>query len=105
MGFVEALCRHMQNAIYVPGQYIFKQGDQGENMYIILRGKVEISVLLMQVATLEEGKVFGEVALLGVETRRSASARALSLTRCCTLHRKVLVSYLEQYPLEFANMK
>src|SRR6476661_3406282 len=61
------------------GEYIFREGDLGTEMYIINEGKVEI---LNQVgdeeqvlAVLEKGDFFGEMSVLE-DLPRAASARA-----------------------------
>ena len=65
-----------------------RQGDDGESMFVILRGKVEVSLRdaqgrSEQVATLETGGFFGEMPLMTGETvhhrdgaRRSGVRRA-----------------------------
>jgi Cyclic nucleotide-binding domain/FHA domain len=66
------------------GEYVFREGDLGTEMYIINEGKVEI---LNQVgdeeqllAVLEKGDFFGEMSVLE-DLPRAASARALTDVR------------------------
>jgi CRP-like cAMP-binding protein len=70
---------------YAAGQYIFRAGDLGAEMFVVRKGRVEIlggSVSPEQdderlVAVLEKGDFFGEMAILeGLP--RSASVRALT---------------------------
>src|SRR5215218_4367245 len=63
------------------GDYVFREGELGTEMYIINEGKVEI---LNQVgdeeqalAVLEKGDFFGEMSVLE-DLPRAASARALT---------------------------
>jgi CRP-like cAMP-binding protein len=63
------------------GQFIFKAGDLGADMFVIHEGKVEVTDFgaggERTVAILEKGDFFGEMAILeGVP--RSASVRALT---------------------------
>lgn len=63
---------------YAKGSYLFRHGDSGERMYLILEGKVRISRNVSGVgeealAVLGPGEVFGEMALLD-ESPRSADA-------------------------------
>ena len=62
------------------GQYIFKQGDSGSSLFVILFGRVELvkpgekgeeSIIL----ELKTGTVFGEVAML-TKNKRNLDARA-----------------------------
>ncbi len=62
------------------GTALFREGDQGEEMYIIQSGKVKISKRIRGVektlATLEKGEFFGEMAVLN-DKPRSATAEAI----------------------------
>ncbi|MEM6527923.1 MAG: cyclic nucleotide-binding domain-containing protein, partial [Chloroflexota bacterium] len=55
------------------GTRLFKQGDPGDTMYIIVRGEVRIMHGATEIATLGEGEAIGEVALLD-QKPRTASA-------------------------------
>lgn len=70
----EEMMRHFKD-----GEVILEEGDPGKEMYIIAKGKVVISKkseeVITNLATLKEGDIFGEMAL--VESRpRSATAKA-----------------------------
>lgn len=62
------------------GDYIFREGDLGTEMYVIHQGRVEILKRVeggeTQLAVFEQGDFFGELSLLDEEPR-SASVRAL----------------------------
>ena len=64
------------------GSVIFKEGDPGVEMFIIQQGQVAISRRIgrqvRQLAVLEKGDFFGEMALLEDYPERSATAKALS---------------------------
>lgn len=62
------------------GSFLFEEGDEGHEMYVIVEGKVLISKFIPgageeALAILERGDFFGEMALIDGE-RRSADARA-----------------------------
>jgi pSer/pThr/pTyr-binding forkhead associated (FHA) protein len=67
-----------------PGEYVFREGDLGTEMYIIHEGQVEILNRIGEeeklLALLDKGDFFGEMALLE-DRPRAASARALTSTR------------------------
>ena len=70
----EAVVKSMVRSVYAPGEIIIKRGDPGESMFIIHRGKVEVRLPSNngdqhQVAVLEPGNFFGEMALLTGEPR------------------------------------
>ena len=61
-----------------PGEYIFRQGDLGTEMFVVHAGEIEIvreGDPPDSVALLEKGDFFGEMSLLE-DVPRSASARA-----------------------------
>ncbi len=65
----------MQQKEVEQGILIFEEGEQGDCMYIILSGEIEIHKGKTMLAVLKEKEVFGELSLLDAETR-SASATA-----------------------------
>jgi CRP-like cAMP-binding protein len=65
---------------FAPGSALFEEGDEGQEMYVILEGKVLISKYIPgageeALAILERGDFFGEMSLIDGEPR-SADARA-----------------------------
>jgi len=62
------------------GTVVFRQGDEGRAMFLILSGRIRLTVgseaHSTELATLGEGEFFGELALLG-DLRRKATATAL----------------------------
>ena len=58
----------------VKDQYIFYQGDVGENFYIIAKGSVSVIKDEKAVTKLSNGNIFGELALL-YGTPRNASIK------------------------------
>ena len=75
----------MSQAIFQPGQMIFREGETTQEAYRILKGRVEISIAgeakAVILAQLGEGDIFGEMAMVD-ERPRSASAQALEVTEC-----------------------
>lgn len=72
---------------YQDRQTIVREGEQGEQLYIVLTGQVEVMRTGAPVARLEPGEHFGEMALIRNQPR-SASARAMGLTQLMVIHRK-----------------
>jgi CRP/FNR family cyclic AMP-dependent transcriptional regulator len=64
------------------GQEIFKEGEPGDVMYIIRQGMVQIWAGNMVLATLRDGDIFGEMALIDNKPR---SATAVALSDCKVL--------------------
>ncbi|MEZ0371515.1 MAG: cyclic nucleotide-binding domain-containing protein, partial [Candidatus Sericytochromatia bacterium] len=65
-GLLEELALRLRSLAYMPGQQVFGQGESGDTVYLIARGKVGVylagrSAPLSQLA---QGEVFGEMAVL-----------------------------------------
>ncbi len=67
--------------LYRPGEFLFKEGDRGSDMFYILGGNVQIEKKAGQVtrelATMGAGTYLGEMAAL-IDAPRTASARAVT---------------------------
>ncbi len=68
--------------VFKAGEFIFFEGDEGRDFYIVETGEVEIFTkskagLRIDITTVKAGESFGEFALLE-KTPRTATARALS---------------------------
>jgi CRP-like cAMP-binding protein len=82
----------MSRRRYKKGETLFHEGDPGNVLHVIMKGKIAIrvSTSLGDVATLTilgPGEVFGEQALLTAEASRTATAVAMEPTETMTLHR------------------
>lgn len=76
---------------FARGETIFHQGDEGELLYLIVRGQVRIYTVSLlgqelSVKVFRDGDFFGELALLDGQPR-SASAETMRPTTVLTLHR------------------
>jgi CRP-like cAMP-binding protein len=64
---------------YRAGEAIFRAGDKGDNMYVVVEGEVRISAGGRELELLGPGGVFGEIALIDSGPR---SADAVAVTDC-----------------------
>ncbi|MCC6276949.1 MAG: cyclic nucleotide-binding domain-containing protein [Oligoflexia bacterium] len=94
---------------YRAGEYIFRQNENGVGMYIIAKGRVDITIIddifidpseekEVVVTRLEPGDFFGELALVEDVSRRSASAVASSDTILIGFFKPDLLEILERDP-------
>ncbi|MCX5759043.1 MAG: cyclic nucleotide-binding domain-containing protein [Candidatus Hydrogenedentes bacterium] len=58
------------------GEFVFRKGDAGAELYVILSGKVEIRDNDCVLAALGKGDMFGEMALSGHQTRSASAVTA-----------------------------
>jgi CRP/FNR family transcriptional regulator, cyclic AMP receptor protein len=92
------LFRDKEATSFAPGQYIFKAGDPGEAMYIVVEGEIEIldgSVLL---ETSGQGSIVGELALID-DAPRSATAIAKTDCRLVAVDRRRFQYMVQETPL------
>ncbi|MHB8843896.1 MAG: Crp/Fnr family transcriptional regulator [Nitrospirota bacterium] len=79
------------------GTVLFREGDKGEEMFILQSGKVKISKKIRGVektlATLEKGEFFGEMAILN-DKPRSASAETIEDCEMLVIDRKTFETLL-----------
>ena len=87
--------------VYQHGEVIIREGEVGNCMYVIQAGQVE--VLLKRgddevcVAVLEDGDVFGEMALFEQEVR-SATVRARGEVRALALEKRTFLRKIHEDP-------
>jgi NADH dehydrogenase len=61
---------------FEPGECVFHEGDAGDRLFIVLRGRAEVLKDARKLAELGPGEYFGEMALLGAG-RRNATVRCV----------------------------
>ncbi|MCC6749749.1 MAG: cyclic nucleotide-binding domain-containing protein [Deltaproteobacteria bacterium] len=76
----EDLVSHFVSLVFAPGEQVLAEGEEGEGLYVVLSGEVEVSKVeggeALALAHLGTGQVFGEISLL---QRRPATA---TVTAC-----------------------
>ena len=77
---------------FQPGEYIVRQGDVGDTLYVVVQGSFDVLVNGSQVATLGEGEHFGELALLDTQPR-SADIVASGFGHLLCIDRDALREY------------
>ncbi len=78
-------------------QLIFKEGDQGDAMYLITDGKVKVHSGERVFAELGQKQCFGEMSILDAEPR-SASVTALSELTLLKIQREDFTELLTEKP-------
>lgn len=85
-----------------PNMILFKEGSIGEIAYILKKGRIEISVTpadeKLVLAVLKPPAVFGEMALLFKEEKRTATAKALEYTELIQVGREELDIQFKKSP-------
>lgn len=96
---VKELVLNLKPVILIPTDYVFQAGDEGDSMYFISSGRVEIisagenTVL----ATLSAGSYFGEMALI-LSQPRAASVRAVDYVDLYSLEKVTFERIVKKFP-------
>lgn len=92
------LFRHATDLQVLPaGQALFREGEQGDRMYVLMSGVAEISVHGKVVETAEAGAILGEMAMVD-EAPRSASVVAKSDCSLLPIERHRFNFLIQQTP-------
>lgn len=81
---------------------IINQGDVGKNLYVIIRGAVEVSITNKQqqklvICTIDPGEIFGEAAIF-LASRRTATIVCLNDTTAMEISRPDLIHFFKTHP-------
>lgn len=79
--------------VFKRNEVIFHEGDPGDTLHFVLKGHVAIRVSTPMgeratLTVLGPGETFGELALLGEESERTATAAAVEGAETMSLHRR-----------------
>jgi CRP/FNR family transcriptional regulator, cyclic AMP receptor protein len=92
----------MRAANFDNGQVIFSRGDEGRDIFLVVSGRVRLSILTaegreLSLAHATAGQVFGEIAALDGKAR-TADATAISPVAAMVLPHGALQGLLEKHP-------
>jgi len=84
------------------GGTIVSQGDIGNCLYAIIKGKIEVSVKDLKekkvvICTMQQGEIFGEAAIF-LTTKRTATITCTEDTSVIQISRKDLLYFFKSYP-------
>jgi CRP-like cAMP-binding protein len=94
---------HLRPEHFKAGQTIYRQGAEGEAMYLIDNGQVQVGGVNAVIATIAAGEVFGEGAFLTGEAR-STTATALSDVEAWSLGRADFEQLAMRHPVLALNL-
>lgn len=96
------VAKQMREVSLTPGQMLFARGDPGRSVYLVLEGRVRLSVVSSDGRELSylhagRGQLFGEIAAIdGGE--RTTDAKAVSHVRLMQLDAPALMRFFETNP-------
>ncbi|MBD2446175.1 cyclic nucleotide-binding domain-containing protein [Nostoc sp. FACHB-152] len=95
--FIVRLTSVMHELSFPANYTIFRQGEEGRSLYIVVSGRVKVHIGNKLLAEVEQGKYFGEMAVFDTQTR-SATATTLEPCECLELTQEQLYDAIEETP-------
>lgn len=97
--FLQELSPMLEVELFLPGQDIIQQGQEGDKMYFLNWGAVQVVLGDQVVGDIGCGSVFGEMALFG-NGKRSCTVRATATCDCRSVDQHRFQRLLNCYPEE-----
>ena len=96
------LAKELEEVRFLAGQSIFSMGDEGDKMYVVESGKVELYLQdkaddRVELGFAEVGDLFGELSFLSSEPR-STSAKAVEATKLIAIDQHDLMMLVSAHP-------
>ena len=97
--FLREMSLHLRPVVFTPGEYVFREGDKGNEMFFVIQGKLEViySDENKIKNNLGDGDFFGEIALFK-NMNRTASIRAITYSDLYILDKEVFDYCLKRFP-------
>jgi glucose-6-phosphate 1-dehydrogenase len=100
--FLSQVILALRPEVLAPGQILMRKGDMGSEMYVVVRGQIEVvNDHGTVVGTLKDGDVVGEIAVL-THTPRTATVRAKTSCDLMALDKASFSRILHDHP-QFAE--
>lgn len=100
---LEKLRTGLRRRRYPRDEHLFREGDPGASLFVVVSGQVKISKVPEQggevvFAIVGPGEMFGELTVFEPEGERSADAQALDDVECLTIGRAVILDFFTARP-------
>jgi CRP/FNR family transcriptional regulator, cyclic AMP receptor protein len=92
------LFRQESNTVQLaPGGFLFREGEKGDKMYVLLEGEIDIFLDDFVLETAGPGALLGEMALID-DTPRTANAVAKTSSKLAQIDRRRFHFLVQQTP-------
>lgn len=95
--FLVRLASIMDELSFPANHRIFREGEEGRSLYIVVSGRVRVHLRSQDLTILEKGTCFGEMSLFDAEPR-SASVTTLNPCDCLVLTQQQLYEAIDETP-------
>jgi len=97
MNAAQLFCQDTDTLKLAPGDFLFREGNSGEEMYVLLEGEIEIFLGDFVIETAEAGVLIGEMALIE-NNPRTANAVAKTTASLAKIDRRRFHFLVQQTP-------
>lgn len=99
---LEVVIKHCQEKTFLAGEVVFKEGDEGDSLWLVESGSVEVFKTIRGdvdrvMGTVGPGEIFGEMSFID-GSKRSAGARTVEASHLLTLSRGSFNKLAEKHP-------
>jgi diguanylate cyclase (GGDEF)-like protein len=99
---IQRVAEHLASAELAAGETLFREGDEGNDLYIIAKGSVAITIRLpdgaeREIVRFAPGEFFGEMSIFD-NAPRSASCRSLEASALYSLSKSAFSDIIELHP-------
>ena len=106
---LQLMARRMTEVSFEAGVVVFREGEAGERLYVLLTGTMHVFVEkhgnVITYGRLGDGECFGEMALID-DSPRSATVKAETLSSCVTLSKQDFLNLLDtQHSIALSMVK
>ncbi len=95
--FLVRLASIMDELSFPANHRIFREGEEGRSLYIVVSGRVRVHLRSQDLTVLEKGACFGEMSLFDAEPR-SASVTTINACDCLVLTQQQLYEAIDETP-------
>ena len=95
--FLVRLAAIMDELSFPANHPIFREGEEGRSLYIVVSGRVRVHLRSQELTTLEKGACFGEMSLFDAEPR-AASVTTINPCDCLVLTQQQLYEAIDETP-------
>ncbi|MBX2864000.1 MAG: cyclic nucleotide-binding domain-containing protein [Leptolyngbyaceae cyanobacterium MAG.088] len=95
--FLVRLASIMDELSFPANHRIFREGEEGRSLYIVVSGRVRVHLKSEDLTVLDKGTCFGEMSLFDAEPR-SASVTTINACDCLVLTQQQLYEAIDETP-------
>ena len=94
---VKLFANHKEKISLDSGDALFKEGESGDLMYVLISGSIDISVKGEVIETVQAGAILGEMAMIE-PAGRSASAIAKDMCQLVSINQQKFTFLVQETP-------